>query len=241
MYEAYDPRSKLAAPSAGAAAAPAGFAAAEYVKFHDLPPAEHAALARTWYGRGQNMVVSYSECEPGAQFARTGQMDEYMLVLPEAGEGAVIEAGAERVEVPGFQLAIIPPGDSRVTMRQKGLLIRVISTRNADVAALSSNAGGVQPPASQYPAVQAVARAAGRLPHPALQSGRAGKAWPVRAHLPLHDDDDQHAALRARSARHCQALAASSRRFRAVFAGDKGRVHAPHPLAMGSQPAVLAQ
>ncbi len=139
MYEAYDPRSKLAA-QAGAKAAPAGFAAAEYVKFHDLKPAEASPLARTWYGRGQNMVVSYSECEPGAEFVRAGQVDEYMLVLPEAGDGAVIEAGRERVEISGFQLAIVPPGDSRVTMRQKGLLIRVISTRNADVAAASSNA-----------------------------------------------------------------------------------------------------
>ncbi len=141
MYEAYDPRSKLAPQAAATAGAvPAGFAAAEYVKFHDLPPGEQSALARTWYGRGQNMVVSYSECQPGAQFARSGQVDEYMLVLPEAGEGAVIEAGTERVEVPGFSLAIVPPGASRVTMRQQGLLIRVISTRNVDVAALASNA-----------------------------------------------------------------------------------------------------
>jgi hypothetical protein len=160
MYEAYDPRSKLA-PAAAAATAgvvPAGFAAAEYVKFHDLPPGEQSPLARTWYGRGQNMVVSYSEVQPGAQFARSGQLDEYMLVLPEAGEGAVIEAGAERVEVPGFTLAIVPPGDSRVTMRQKGLLIRVISTRNADVAALASNAQAYDhqhpniPPFQDWPA-----------------------------------------------------------------------------------------
>lgn len=139
MYEAYDPRSKLTANSPGGPTLQA-FAAAEYVKFGQLPPAETTALARTWYGRGQNMIVSYSEVRPGAVLARVGQVDEYMLVLPEAGAGAVIEAGAERVEVPGFSLAIVPPGDSRVTLRQEGLLIRVISTRNADVAALCANA-----------------------------------------------------------------------------------------------------
>ena len=148
MYEAYDPRSKLAPQAAGAAPVIAGFAAAEYVKFHELPAAEVSALARTWYGRGQNMVVSYSECQPGAEFVRSAQLDEYMLVLPEAGAGAVIEAGAERVEVPGFTLAIVPPGASRVTMRQPGLLIRVISTRNADVAAQCSNASAY---AHQHP------------------------------------------------------------------------------------------
>jgi hypothetical protein len=157
MYEAYDPRSKLTAPSA-AGAAPAGFAAAEYVKFCDLPPVEQSVHARTWYGRGQNMVVCYSDVEPGAQFARSGQLDEYMLVLPDTGEGAVIEAGAERVEVPGFSLAIVPPGDSRVTMKQKGRLIRVISTRNADVAGLAANAAAYShqhpniPPFKEWPA-----------------------------------------------------------------------------------------
>jgi hypothetical protein len=159
MYEAYDPRSKLASKSTGTTApAPEGFAAAEYVKFHEVPPAETTAQSRTWYGRGQNMVVSYSECEPGAVFERKGQLDEYMLVLPEAGAGAVIEAGSERVEIPGFTLAIVPPGDSRVTVRQKGLLIRVISTRNLDVAKASSNAAAYDhqhqniPPFQEWPA-----------------------------------------------------------------------------------------
>lgn len=156
MYEAYDPRSKLTAqPVAGAVT---GFAAAEYVKFCDLPPVEKSDRARTWYGRGQNMVVCYSDVEPGAQFARSGQLDEYMLVMPDAGEGALIEAGAERVEVPGFSLAIVPPGDSRVTMKQKGRLIRVISTRNADVAGLAANAAAYSyqhpniPPFKEWPA-----------------------------------------------------------------------------------------
>jgi hypothetical protein len=143
MYESYDPRSKLASKD-GARPAVEGYAAAEYVKFHDLPPAEGGAQARTWHGRGQNMVVCYSECEPGAVFARSGQLDEYMLVIPEAGAGAVIEANGERVEIPGFTLAIVPPGDSRVTMKQKGQLIRVISTRNADVVRLCSNAAAYE-------------------------------------------------------------------------------------------------
>lgn len=157
MYEAYDPRSRLAA-NAPAGAVPAGFAAAEYVKFNEQPPVEQSALARTWYGRGQNMVVCYSECLPGAEFVRKGQLDEYMLVIPERGDGAVIEAGSQKVEVPGFSLAIVPPGDSRVVMKQKGMLIRVISTRNADVAALAANAAayGHQhpniPPFQEWPA-----------------------------------------------------------------------------------------
>jgi hypothetical protein len=140
MYEAYDPRSRLAASVKGPASAPGGFAAAEYVKFHEQSPAESSPQARTWFGRGQNMIVAYSEVEPGADFVRVGQPDEYMLVLPEAGAGAVLESGGERVEIPGFTLAILPPGDSRITLRQGGQVLRVFSTRNADLAALSANA-----------------------------------------------------------------------------------------------------
>lgn len=140
MYEAHDPRSKLAAGGANSAV-PSGFAAAEYVKFADLPPTEQSAQAKTWYGRGQNMIVGYTEGEPGAVLERKHQLDEYMLVLPHPGEGAVLEAGGERVEIPGFSLAILPPGDSRITLRQSGQVIRVFSTRNTDLAARTANAG----------------------------------------------------------------------------------------------------
>jgi len=139
MYEAYDPRSRLGAQAAAPKPA-TGFAAAEYVRFHDQPPAQGADRSRTWFGRGQNMIVAFSEVQPGAVFTRLGQQDEYMLVLPDPGPGAVIQAGAEHVEVPGFSIAILPPGDSAVTLRQSGQLIRVFSARNADLAALCSNA-----------------------------------------------------------------------------------------------------
>jgi hypothetical protein len=182
MYESYDPRSKLAA-QAGDRPVIEGFAAAEYVKFHDLPAAEASAQARTWYGRGQNMIVGYSEVQPGAVLARIGQVDEYMLVLPEAGAGAVIEAGNERVEVPGFTLAIVPPGDSRVTMRQQGLLIRVISTRNADMARLASNAAAYDHQHPNIPAFQPWPEPPGgyRIRHYSLdvpaQPGRFGRIF----------------------------------------------------------------
>jgi hypothetical protein len=68
-----DPRSKLdaAASAAGAAAA----ASALYgcgqclrllrsTSFHELPPLESGA-GRTWYARGQNFVMSYTEAVPG--------------------------------------------------------------------------------------------------------------------------------------------------------------------------------
>src|SRR5690606_36683259 len=134
MYETHDPRSKLKPQAAGSTpAVPSGFAAAEYVKFGELPPAEQSAQARTWYGRGQNFVVAYSTVGPGARIEDCGQVDEYMLLLPEQGVGVLIEAGGESVAVQGYSLAIVPPGVSVVTLRQSGTLVRVLSSSNADM------------------------------------------------------------------------------------------------------------
>lgn len=158
MYESHDPRSRLKAAAATAPAPVTGFAAAEYVKFADLPPGEAAAQAGTWYARGQNFVVAYSRVQPGAHFARRGQIDEFMLLLPEAGEGAVIEAGGESVAIAGHTLAIVPPGDSSVTLRQAGTLVQVFSTRNPDVADKAANAAAYAsahphiPPYQSWPA-----------------------------------------------------------------------------------------
>src|SRR5690606_17052542 len=130
---------------------PLAFAAAEYVKFAELPPADASEHARTWYARGQNFVVGYSEVQPGARFTRDAQPDEWMFFMPEQGEGAVVEAGGERVEVPGYSIVVVPPGASSVTLRQPGTLVRVFSTRNTDVAALAANAEAYAEPHPNIP------------------------------------------------------------------------------------------
>jgi hypothetical protein len=151
MYESHDPRSALKPTAAAAAPLATGFAAAEYVKFAGLPPGDSSPLHRTWYGRGQNFVVAYSEVQPGARFARRGQPDEYMLLLPEPGEGALIEAGGESVAISGYTLAILPPGDSLVTLRQGGELVQVYSSRSADLVAMCSNAAAYAEPHPHIP------------------------------------------------------------------------------------------
>jgi hypothetical protein len=182
MYESYDPRSKLAA-KLGSGKTPAAFAAAEYVKFAALPPLEESARARTWYARGQNFVVGYSEVQPGARFTREAQADEWMFFMPEQGAGAVVEAGGERVEVPGYSIVIVPPGKSSVTLKQAGMFVRVFSTRTADVAALAANADAYAeqhpniPPFAPWPAPSA----GYKIRHYSLdvppQPGRFGRIW----------------------------------------------------------------
>src|SRR5690606_35588974 len=103
MYDADDPRSGLATAEGGNGAVSA-FGVSSYGRFYASAPQERDAKQRTWYTRGQNFVVCYSEVEPGAVFERKDQVDEYVLLLHDEGMSATVEANGETVEVPGYTI-----------------------------------------------------------------------------------------------------------------------------------------
>jgi hypothetical protein len=160
MYGSDDPRSRLGAAASAAAAAStpyadAGgalrFAAAEYVKFHDLPPRESVNTARTWYARGQNFVLSYTEATPGTVLSRENQADEYFVLVPERNVEVAIATPQESRTVAGHSLAIVPPGNSSVTVNATGAIIRVFSAQSQDLVALASNAASYAHPHPNIP------------------------------------------------------------------------------------------
>ncbi|WP_312796605.1 hypothetical protein [Tianweitania sp.] len=140
MYDQTDPRSRMAAASAAQAAAPTSFSGADYGLFYQTDPQITADGARTWLTRGQNFLVGYSEVEAGGSLSRTGQGDEYVLLLSDRETPAIVEANGERVEVDGFSLVILPPGDSRITLPKGGRATRIFSTSSDDLNALCANA-----------------------------------------------------------------------------------------------------
>jgi hypothetical protein len=100
MYDASDPRAALGAPATSGAKPATEFTAAEYAKFYQTAPQENGPDGRTWYARGQNFIIAYTEAEPGATFRRSGQVDEYVVLMPDGGAGADLSAQGEtrRVE-----------------------------------------------------------------------------------------------------------------------------------------------
>lgn len=150
MYEADDPRSELGSAAGGGKPASA-FGTSTYARFYEDSPQEAGPDARTWYTRGQNFVVCYSQVEAGAVFARRGQIDEYVLLLHEADMSATVEYGGEVHQIGGYSITMIPPGDSTVTARSGGYLVRLISTRSDDVADLAHNAAAYAAPHPQVP------------------------------------------------------------------------------------------
>ena len=94
--------------------------------------AEIESLVRyAWNDRVVITVVS--EARSGAVLTRNNP-DEYMVLLPPPTEAA-IEAGGARIDAGGDSLVIVPPGESRLTVRKAGTFIRVFSSKAADLAA----------------------------------------------------------------------------------------------------------
>jgi hypothetical protein len=140
MYHSTDPRAALAAAPAGAKTAATHFAGAEYAKFYEQKPAEDQNGARTWYARGQNFIIAYSDAEKGGVLSRTNQPDEYVVLLPDPGAGAEIAWGRERVTVSGHSITFVPAGASSVTLLGAAKVVRMMTTRSEDLARMCSNA-----------------------------------------------------------------------------------------------------
>ncbi len=138
MYDATDPRSTLQATSQPKAAASPALDA-EYGLFYQEPPVDDNANGKTWYARGQNFVVAYSELNPGATFERTGQPDEFVVLLENEGTPVVATAGAQEERSDGNSLIIMPPGDSRLHFPNGGRVVRLFTTRSEDMNAKCTN------------------------------------------------------------------------------------------------------
>jgi hypothetical protein len=153
MYDVSDPRSRLAQPSMAAPSLPegSGFAAAQFGRFYENEPQESGPAGRTWYTRGQNFVVAYSEALPGAVLAREKQPDEYVVLVPDRETSITVEAGGEVVPVPGYSLVVVPPGKSRVLMPAGGRIVRLITTQSKDIADKCENAEAYAVPRPNIP------------------------------------------------------------------------------------------
>src|SRR5258708_20952279 len=129
MYDTTDPRSALNAPAKSSVPPPTEFAAAEYAKFYETAPQESDQNGKTWYARGQNFVIAYTEAAPGATFARKAQVDEYVVLLHDAATVAELGAGNENTKTNGYTVTFMPPAASTVTFPKARRLLRMFTTR----------------------------------------------------------------------------------------------------------------
>jgi mannose-6-phosphate isomerase-like protein (cupin superfamily) len=150
MYDKSDPRSALSTAKSdpsGSTVTPAS-----YGLYYQEPPVDENGSGCSWYTRAQNLLVNYIESKPGDTFARSGQVDEYMIVLPDEDTPWEATAKGESMRGNGYQLIIVPPGESSITLPQGGRVVRLFSTQSADLNAKCANAATyVRPDASHPP------------------------------------------------------------------------------------------
>jgi hypothetical protein len=139
-FDDKDPRASLAAGSSSKAKTPGQYHGTKYVRFYDMEPSEQKNGVKSWYGRGQNMVLEYTEAEAGGELLREGQPDEYVILLPDAEASLKVTTDDETKTIPGYSISVIPPGNSRIEAIGPCRFVRLFSIRSEDLAAKCANA-----------------------------------------------------------------------------------------------------
>ncbi|TFV84112.1 hypothetical protein E4V99_03300 [Microbacterium sp. dk485] len=141
-YAADDIRSTLAsvAPArTGDASTP--IKASQWIEFLGEPPTETTpGGSRTWLARSANAVIGYTQAKAGDVFARTGQPDEYTVLMVAGSAPVTVTAGTATAHVDEEALVVVPPGDSTVRVEEDGLLIRLFSVVAEDLREGALNA-----------------------------------------------------------------------------------------------------
>jgi hypothetical protein len=138
MYDKSDPRAGLSTTTTTAPVW-SSYTPADYERFYERQPQESGDWGRSWYVRGENGIIVYSELEPGTVLERKGQIDEWVLLQPDHDTAATVVAGGETKAVAGYTVTFIPPGDSAVTIGKGGRFVRLYTTRSEDLVALCPN------------------------------------------------------------------------------------------------------
>ncbi|MFG1927188.1 hypothetical protein [Cryptosporangium sp. NPDC048952] len=146
---AYDPTDLRSTLPTSAAATPDLVSDSEHIEFRNVAPVDGVS-----YARGQNFVIGYSEVDGSTLIERKNQPDEYVVLLTDDALEATVRAGDEEVSASGKTMLVVPPGDSTVTVTGRGRVVRLLTTRSADVAALAANAESYVEPHENIPPFQ---------------------------------------------------------------------------------------
>lgn len=151
--QASDPRTGLAGHDS--ATTSGKFAAAEYVRFYEQAPHASTDQLKLWYGRGQNFIVGYADAGAGAEISRDRQVDEYVVLVPDAATEIEISWAGQRTTVPGASIVFVPAGDSVIRVTQPGRLVLMFTSRQADLRERCVNARSYLEPHPHIPPFQA--------------------------------------------------------------------------------------
>ena len=148
MYAKDDIRSTLATAAPAPAVDPSTpIKPSQWIEFLNLEPTSvEPGGSRTWLARAANLVVAYTVAEAGDVFTRTGQPDEYAVLMYSESAPIRVIAGGETAEVAEEAFVVVPPGDSVIEVVGDGILIRLFSSVADDLREGSLNADAYAEP-----------------------------------------------------------------------------------------------
>jgi len=147
-YAADDIRSRLATAAPARTAGPAApIRPSQWIEFLTNEPTEVAPNgSRTWLARAANLVVAWTDAKAGDVFGRTGQPDEYAVLMYSGSAPVTVTGGGATESVAEEAFVVVPPGDSEIRADGDGVLIRLFSSAAPDLAAAALNAGAYAEP-----------------------------------------------------------------------------------------------
>ncbi|MEU4047664.1 hypothetical protein AB0F09_00445 [Streptomyces olivaceus] len=146
-YASDDPRSRLDGAPTAVQDPNAPVAEPEFFDFSELEPDETSpAGSRTWIVRAQNVVLFWTRAEAGDVLGTEDETEEYMVLLPQDTADVTLAAGADRERVEGRALAVVPPGDSTITVHTATDVVRLFGAGDAARARRARNADSYAAP-----------------------------------------------------------------------------------------------
>ena len=242
MYDVTDPRAALAAAPAESKRPAAPLAAPNTSVSTTSRRRKSDPPARPGMARGQNFIIAVTEPAKDAVLARDAQPDEYVvLIARQRDPGRDHHEGRHRARewrLAGLRAAgKIEPARDRAGPHRAHVhhARRPISRPNA-----------ATPPPMPRPSPMSRRTYPGPNPRAAISCASTASMCPRRRAASAASGAARPSwstilDCLSGSARRHQALAASSRRLRAVLARDRRRVHAPSALAVDGQQELLAQ
>lgn len=114
---------------------------AQRVEFRSHAPAETGPNgSRTWVARAANLVVVWTDARAGDVFTRSGQPDEYAVLMYSDSAPVTVTGGGTSATVDEEAFVVVPPGESEIRVEGDGALIRLFSHRAEDLAGQAVNA-----------------------------------------------------------------------------------------------------
>jgi mannose-6-phosphate isomerase-like protein (cupin superfamily) len=140
-YSSDDIRSQLVTAPTTTVDASTPIRPSQWIEFHQSPPTEVSPHgSRTWIARAANLVIAYTEAVAGDVLSRSGQPDEYAVLMYSDSAAVTVTSGGSTESVAEEAFVVVPPGDSEVRVDADGIVIRLFSAVAQDLADSAVNA-----------------------------------------------------------------------------------------------------